>query len=55
MDEIRAIKEHIGVMLNMDRDNNLKLIKDEIESGKYGGQYVNDVLFTKINVNGKLY
>lgn len=29
-------------MLNMDRDNNLKLIKEDVESGKYGGQYVND-------------
>lgn len=42
MDEIKAIKEHISVMLNMDRYNNLKLIKDDIEIGKYGGQYVND-------------
>ena len=42
MDEIKAIKEHIGAMLNMDKDNNLKVIKDEVESGKYGGQYVND-------------
>lgn len=42
MDEIKTIKEHIGAMLNMDRDNNLKFIKDEVESGKYGGQYVND-------------
>lgn len=42
IDEIKAIKEHIKEMLNMDRDNNLKLIKDEIENGKFGGQYVNE-------------
>lgn len=42
IDEINQIKEHISVMLNMDRDNNLKLIKEDVESSKYGGQYVND-------------
>lgn len=42
IDEIKAIKVHIDVMLNMHGDNNLKLIKEEIESGKYGGRYVND-------------
>lgn len=42
IDEIKAIKEHISVMLNMDRDNNLKLIKEDIEGGEYGGKYVND-------------
>lgn len=39
---IDIIKTHIQVCLEMDRDNNLKLIKDEIESGKYGGKYVNE-------------
>lgn len=42
IDEIRAIKEHIKEMLNMDRDNNLKSIKEDIECGKYGGKYVKD-------------
>lgn len=42
IDEIRAIKEHIKEMLSMDRDNNLKSIKEDIEYGKYGGKYVNE-------------
>ena len=33
IDEIRAIKEHIKEMLSMDRDNNLKSIKEDIECG----------------------
>ena len=42
IDEIKAIKAHIKEMLSMDRDNNLKSIKEDIEYGKYGGKYVNE-------------
>ena len=42
INEIKAIKEHIEEQLNMKRDNNLKLIKQDIEEGVYGGRYVKD-------------
>ena len=42
MNEIEIIREHIEEQLSMNRDNNLKQIKDEIENGKFGGQYVNE-------------
>lgn len=42
IDEIKTIKEHIEEQLNMDKDNNLKSIKADIENGKFGGQYVNE-------------
>ena len=42
IDEIKTIKEHIEEQLNMDKDNNLKQIKHEIEDGVFGGQYVNE-------------
>jgi hypothetical protein len=42
IDEKYIIRHHIEEQLSMDRDNNLKQIKDEIENGKFGGQYVNE-------------
>ena len=42
IDKIKTINEHIQEQLSMDRDNNLKSIKTDIESGKFGGQYVNE-------------
>ena len=42
IDEKYIIKHHIEEQLSMDRDNNLKQIKDEIENGIFGGQYVNE-------------
>ena len=49
IDEIKAIKDHIELQLNMERENNLKLIKQEIEdpNNGYGGKYINS--------NGKYY
>ena len=40
------VKNHITEQLSMDRDNNLKLIKNEIEGGLYGGRYCKDGLTT---------
>lgn len=42
IDEKYIIRHHIEEQLSMDKDNNLKQIKDEIENGKFGGQYVNE-------------
>lgn len=42
IDYIEGIKAHIEEQLSMNRDNNLKSIKDDIENGKFGGQYVNE-------------
>lgn len=42
IDEIKTINEHIKEQLAMNRDNNLKQIKNEIEDGIFGGQYVNE-------------
>lgn len=42
INEIKAIKDHIEECLAMTRDNNLKQIKQEIEDGTFGGQYVNE-------------
>lgn len=42
IDEIKAIKEHIKVCLEMDKDNNLKSIIKDIEDNIYGGKYVVD-------------
>ena len=42
INEIKIIKEHIEEQLSMDRYNNLKSIKEDIECGKFGGQYVNE-------------
>lgn len=45
IDEIKAIKDHIELQLNMERENNLKAIKQDIEdpdngSHGYGGKYI---------------
>lgn len=40
---IDIIRTHVKVCLEMDRDNNLKNIKKEIEEGVLGGRYVYDV------------
>lgn len=48
MDIIKDIKKHIREQLEMERDNNLKLIKKEIEEGEIGGHYcesINDVFY----------
>lgn len=48
MDIIEDIKKHIKEQLEMERDNNLKLIKKEIEEGEIGGHYcksINDVFY----------
>lgn len=42
IDEKYIIRHHIEEQLSMDRDNNLKSIKEDIECGKFGGQYVNE-------------
>lgn len=42
IDEKYIIRHHIEEQLSMSRDNNLKQIKQEIENGKFGGQYVNE-------------
>jgi hypothetical protein len=42
IDEKYIIRHHIEEQLSMDRDNNLKSIKHEIEDGVFGGQYVNE-------------
>ncbi len=42
IDEKYIIRHHIEEQLSMNRDNNLKSIKDDIENGKFGGQYVKD-------------
>lgn len=42
IDEKYIIRHHIEEQLSMNRDNNLKSIKDDIENGKFGGQYVNE-------------
>ena len=42
IDYIEGIKAHIQEQLSMNMDNNLKSIKDDIENGKFGGQYVNE-------------
>ena len=42
IDEKYIIRHNIEEQLSMDRDNNLKSIKDDIENGKFGGQYVNE-------------
>lgn len=42
IDEKHIIRHHIEEQLSMDRNNNLKSIKDDIENGKFGGQYVNE-------------
>lgn len=42
IDYIEGIKAHIEEQLSMNMDNNLKSIKDDIENGKFGGQYVNE-------------
>ena len=42
INEIKAIKDHIEECLAMTGDNNLKQIKQEIEDGTFGGQYVNE-------------
>ena len=42
INKIKTINEHIQEQLSMDGENNLKSIKDDIENGKYGGQYVNE-------------
>lgn len=42
MDEIKAILEHISKAEATDTVNNLKLIRDEIENGEYGGRYCKD-------------
>ena len=47
IDEKYIIRHHIEEQLSMNRDNNLKSIKADIENGKFGGQYVNE--------NGKHY
>ena len=47
MNDIEIIKNHIKEQLNSPRDNNLKSIKNDIESGVFGGRFVND--------NGKHY
>jgi hypothetical protein len=42
IDEKYIIRHHIEEQLSMNRDNNLKSIKADIENGKFGGQYVNE-------------
>ena len=42
IDEKYIIRHHIEEQLSMNRDNNLKSIKADIENGKFGGQYVED-------------
>ena len=42
IDEKYIIRHHIEEQLSMNRDNNLKSIKADIEDGKFGGQYVCD-------------
>jgi hypothetical protein len=42
INEIKAIKDHIEECLAMTGDNNLKQIKQDIENGTFGGQYVNE-------------
>jgi hypothetical protein len=42
INEIEIIREHIEEQLSMNKDNNLKSIKREIEDGVFGGQYVNE-------------
>ena len=42
INEIEIIREHIEEQLLMNKDNNIKSIKHEIEDGVFGGQYVNE-------------
>ena len=42
MDDIKLIENHIKEQLNMERENNLKLIKKDIEENGYGGKYIYD-------------
>ena len=42
IDEKYIIRHHIEEQLSMNRENNLKSIKHEIEDGIFGGQYVNE-------------
>jgi hypothetical protein len=42
IDEKYIIRHHIEEQLSMNKDNNLKSIKADIENGKFGGQYVNE-------------
>lgn len=42
LDKRWLIKEHINEQLSINRDNNLKSIKADIENGKFGGKYVNE-------------
>lgn len=42
IDEKYIIRHHIEEQLSMNRGNNLKQIKHEIEDGIFGGQYVNE-------------
>lgn len=42
IDEKYIIRHHIEEQLSMNKDNNLKQIKHEIEDGIFGGQYVNE-------------
>lgn len=42
MNDITLIENHIKEQLNMERENNLKLIKKDIEENGYGGKYIYD-------------
>lgn len=42
MNDIKLIENHIKEQLNMERENNLKLIKKDIEENGYGGKYIYD-------------
>ena len=42
INEKYIIRHHIEEQLSMNRENNLKLIKHEIEDGVFGGRYVNE-------------
>lgn len=43
MKDVRdLVRAHIAEQLSMERENNLKLIKKDIEEGLFGGKYCND-------------
>lgn len=43
MKDVRdLVRAHITEQLSMERENNLKLIKKDIEEGLFGGKYCND-------------